>query len=236
MSRLAIVTGGNRGIGFEVCRQLAMRDIQVMLTCRNPEKGEEATERLKAAGHAAVFHPLDVDDPESIKALFEHVEEKFGWLNLLVNNAGILLDTREGTAGSALHTPVETIESTFRTNTLGAFQMCQLAVPLMKRAGFGRIVNVSSGMGQLSDMGGGYAAYRISKTALNAVTKIFAEENAGTNVLVNSVCPGWVRTDMGGAGAERTVEQGAETITWAATLPDDGPSGGFFRDKKKIDW
>ncbi len=216
-----------------------MKDVQVILTCRNPEKGEEATEKLNAAGHAAVFHPLDVDDPESIKALFEHVEEKFGWLNILVNNAGIMLDPREtngGAASSSLTASVETISNTFRTNTLGALQMCQLAIPLMKRAGFGRIVNVSSGMGQLSDMGGGYAAYRISKTALNAVTRIFAEENQGTNVLVNSVCPGWVRTDMGGPGAQRTVDQGAETITWAATLPDDGPTGGFFRDKKRIDW
>jgi len=156
-----------------------------------------------------------------------------------VNYAGILLDPRDDAKGgtsSSQNSPAEMVEATFRTNTLGPYQTIQLAVPLMKRAGFGRIVNVSSGMGQLSEMAGGYAAYRISKTALNAVTKIFAEENMGTNVLVNSVCPGWVRTDMGGPGAQRTVEQGAETIVWAATLPDDGPTGGFFRDKKRIDW
>ncbi len=237
MSRLAIVTGGNRGLGFETCRQLAMRDVQVILTCRSAEKGEEATQRLKEAGHAATFHPLDVSDPTSIQILFEYVESKFGWLNILVNNAGIYLDKREASEDHELiGSSYETVATTFQTNTLGAYHMSQLALPLMRRAGYGRIVNVSSGMGQLSEMGKGSAAYRISKTALNAVTKIFAEESQGTNVLVNSVCPGWVRTDMGGPGAQRTVEQGAETIVWAATLPDGGANGGFYRDKKQIAW
>lgn len=239
MSRLAIVTGGNRGLGFETCRQLAMQEVQVILTCRSVEKGEEATQRLKDAGHASIFHPLDVNDPESIQTLFEYVESKFGWLNILVNNAGVLLDSRqnpEGSESKTVSTPAEMVLETFRTNTLGAYQLSQWAMPLMRRAGYGRIVNVSSGMGQLSEMSGGFAAYRISKTALNAVTKIFSENASGSNVLVNSVCPGWVRTDMGGPGAQRTVEQGAETIVWAATLPEDGPSGGFFRDKKSIPW
>lgn len=238
MSRLAIVTGANRGIGFEVCRQLAARDIQVILTCRSVDKGEEAAQKLKDEGHAVVFHPLDVSDPASIQSLFEHVESKFGWLNILVNNAGILLDSRDESAHheELIGSPADMVSATFQTNTLGPYQMSQLALPLMRRAGYGRIVNVSSGMGQLSEMGRGYAAYRISKTALNAVTKIFAEESQGTNVLVNSVCPGWVKTDMGGAGATRPVEQGAETIVWAAMLPDNGPNGGFFRDKKPIAW
>ena len=120
------------------------------------------------------------------------------------------------------------------TNLIGPFLLCQTLIPLMQ--GRGRVVNVSSGMGQLSEMGGGFPAYRMSKAGLNALTRIFARELEGTGVKVNAVCPGWVRTDMGGAGAARSVEEGVATTVWLATLPDDGPSGGLFRDRKPIPW
>jgi NAD(P)-dependent dehydrogenase (short-subunit alcohol dehydrogenase family) len=122
------------------------------------------------------------------------------------------------------------------TNTFGAFELCRLAVSLMEKNRYGRIVNVSSGMGQLSEMDTGYAAYRLSKTALNAVTAIVAAETKGKNILVNSVCPGWVKTDMGGASAHREIPQGGRSIVWAALLPDDGPTGGFFRDGEPLSW
>ncbi|HSS66369.1 MAG TPA: SDR family NAD(P)-dependent oxidoreductase, partial [Gammaproteobacteria bacterium] len=130
----------------------------------------------------------------------------------------------------------ELLRESFDVNTLGPLLVAKSLVPLMRRNDYGRIVNVSSGMGQLSDMDGGYPGYRISKTALNAVTVILARELEGTNIKANSVCPGWVRTDMGGDNAPRSPEQGADTIVWLATLPDDGPSGGFFRDRKRIAW
>ena len=146
--------------------------------------------------------------------------------DILVNNAGIM--TREDSASA--------IEATFKTNALGPFLLCKVFVPGMVQRGFGRVVNVSSGMGQLSQMNSGYPGYRMSKTALNAVTRMFADEAQGTDILVNSVCPGWVRTDMGGANAARSIEEGADTIVWLATLPEGSPSGGFFRDRKAIAW
>ena len=137
---------------------------------------------------------------------------------------------------SALRIKPDTLRRALETNTLGPYQLMQKFAPMMKKAGYGRIVNLSSGMGQLEEMNGGYPGYRISKTALNALTRIFAEELLNTGVLVNSVCPGWVKTEMGGPNADRDVEEGADTIVWLATLPDDGPTGGFFRDREPIDW
>jgi NAD(P)-dependent dehydrogenase (short-subunit alcohol dehydrogenase family) len=154
---------------------------------------------------------------------------------VLVNNAGVLLDM-EAAGDSLFDARLETFEQTFETNVWGPLLLSQTLIPAMKERGYGRVVNVSSGMGQLSDMGSGSPAYRLSKTALNALTRILAHELRSTNVLVNAVCPGWVRTDMGGPAAPRTPQQGADTITWLATLPDDGPSGGFFRDRKPIPW
>lgn len=230
--RVALVTGANRGIGFETSRQLAQQGIQVILGSRSPEKGETAASKLRQEGLKVVAHQLSVTDEDGIQSLAQLVENQFGRLDILVNNAGIMPDTGSGILNNAIKPVREALE----TNTFGPLLLTQAFMPLMKKHGYGRIVNVSSGMGQLEEMGGGYAAYRISKTALNAVTRIFASELAGTNIKVNSVCPGWVQTDMGGAGAPRTLQQGADTIVWLATLPDGGPSGGFWRDRTPIPW
>jgi len=231
--RIAVVTGGNRGIGFEICRQLAKAGCTVVLTARDARKGRAACGRLEAQGLAVEFHQLDVTNAKDIAALTAYLKSKFGGVDILVNNAGIASDPR----GSRLaDCDLATVREVFETNTLAPLALIQALVPLMKKRGYGRIVNITSGMGQLSDMGSGSPAYRISKTALNAVTRMAATETRGANILVNSMCPGWVKTDMGGSGAPRTVEQGADTALWLATLPDGGPTGGLFRDRKPIVW
>ncbi|MEW5861762.1 MAG: SDR family oxidoreductase [Cyanobacteriota bacterium] len=236
MKKVAIVTGANRGLGFETCRQLAKRDIQVILTSRDEAKGKAAVEKLQAEGLDVVSHPLDVTSAESIEHLAQFIRNQFGRLDILVNNAGIARDPLGDPEGSIFNTKVSTIRETMETNLHGPLLLCQALIPLMKEHHYGRVVNVSSGAGQLSDMNTGFPAYRMSKTALNALTRIFANELKGTNILVNCVCPGWVRTDMGGPNATRSVEEGVETIVWLATLPDDGPTSGFFRDRQPIPW
>jgi NAD(P)-dependent dehydrogenase (short-subunit alcohol dehydrogenase family) len=234
--KIAVVTGGNRGMGLETCRQLARRGMRVVLASRDAAKGEAAAAYLRAEGLEVVPQPLDVADEASIARLTAFVERELGRLDILINNAGIVrgpdeprdaaLDTFKATAAG--------FRAVLATNLLGPFLLCQALVPLMR--GEGRIVNVSSGMGQLSEMGGGWPAYRASKAGLNALTRIFAHDLAGTRIKVNAVCPGWVRTDMGGPNAARSVEEGVATTVWLATLPDDGPSGGFFRDQRPIPW
>ena len=180
---------------------------------------------------------MDVTDIASILQLSQHVNNKYPKLDVLVNNAGILLDPPDGcdwSSHDALNTNAEIIRQSFETNTLGPLLLSRALIPFMH--GSGRIVNVSSGMGQLNGMNSGWEGYRLSKTALNAVTCILADELKDTDIKVNSVCPGWVRTDMGGPGADRTVAKGVETTVWLATLDDAGPSGGFFRDKQAIEW
>lgn len=226
-----VVTGGNRGIGFEICRQLASRGAQVVLTARKMEAGREATEKLAAQKLTARFHPLDVTSSDSAVALRDFLDRTFGHLDVLINNAGIISDDD----GSGLEVKLSTVRATLETNTLAPLQLSQTLIPLLKRSRAGRIVNMSSGMGALSDMGGGYAAYRISKAALNAVTGILAAELRGV-VAVNSMCPGWVRTDMGGANAERDVSQGADTAVWLALDAPQDLSGKFLRDRKVISW
>lgn len=231
--RIAVVTGGNRGIGFEICRQLARRGLTVILTSRSAAKGRAAVKALDEAGTAVDYHPLDVTSPVSIKALAAYVAERYGRLDVLVNNAGVMLDPR---GSSMLDARPKTFRDTLEANFFGPLQLAQALVPLMKKNRYGRIVNLSSGLGQLSDMSAGTPAYRVSKTVLNALTRTLAAELAGSGILVNSMCPGWVKTDMGGSRAPRTVEQAADTAVWLATLPRDGPSGGFFRDRKPIPW
>jgi NAD(P)-dependent dehydrogenase (short-subunit alcohol dehydrogenase family) len=228
---IIVVTGGNRGIGFEICRQLASRGAQVVLTARNAEAGEEAIKRLAAHKLTARFCPLDVSSPESIVALRRFLDHGFDRLDVLINNAGIF--SKED--GPALEVKLSTVRTTFETNTLAPLAMSQSLLPLLKRSNAARIINVSSGMGALSEMAGGYAAYRISKTALNAVTAILAAELRGS-VAVNSVCPGWVQTDMGGANAEREVSQGADTPVWLALDAPQDLTGKFLRDRKIIPW
>lgn len=228
---LVVVTGGNRGIGFEICRQLAARGAQVVLTARKPDAGKEAVKKLAALKLSAQFHPLNVTGPESIAALRDFLERAFGRLDVLINNAGIVSEEE----ASGLEVKLSTVRATLETNAFAPFRLAQTLAPLLKRSRAGRIVNMSSGMGALSDMEGGYAAYRISKATLNAVTGILAAELRGA-VAVNSMCPGWVKTDMGGANAERDVAQGADTAVWLALDAPQDLTGKFLRDRKVIAW
>lgn len=230
--RIALVTGGNRGIGFEICRQLAQQQIEVILTARNVEKGQNAAQALQAEGLAVRFHPLDVTEANSIRRLGKSVADESGQLDILINNAAIFIDS--GIPG--LEVDLAFVRQTMETNFYGPLRLCQLFVPLMRRNRYGRIVNMSSQMGALAGMSGRSLAYRTSKTALNALTAILANELRGSNILVNAMDPGWVRTDMGGNYAPRTIQQGANTAIWLATLPDNGPTGGFFRDQRPAAW
>ena len=232
--KIAVVTGGNRGIGLEICRQLAQRpDLHVVLTARSMEKAQAAAAILVGLNVSAQV--LDVCDSDSVAAFTSWSEQRFGGIDILINNAGVLLDYQRREASVFALRP-ETLQATLATNLYGPLSLCQALIPRMKKRNYGRVVNLSSGMGQLSDMGGGAAAYRLSKTALNALTRILAAELQDSPVLVNAMCPGWVKTEMGGAQAPRSVEQGADTAVWLATLPDDGPRGLFFRDRTPIDW
>jgi NAD(P)-dependent dehydrogenase (short-subunit alcohol dehydrogenase family) len=235
--QVALVTGSNRGIGFEIAKQLALKKIQVVLTSRNPTNGEAALRKLTRDGaKKMVFMQLDVSNQVSVDGLSNEVEKTFGRLDILVNNAATLIDRDDVVASNA---DLEIVKATLETNLIGAWRMCKAFIPLMKKNGYGRIVNVSSGAGQFEYMatsGGYWPAYSVSKTSLNALTVMLASELKGTNILVNAVCPGWVRTDMGGSNAPRSVEEGAATPVWLATLPDGGPTGQNYYDKKQISW
>ena len=230
---IAIVTGGNRGIGFEICRKLVRRGIRVILTAREQADGQRAASQLIAESLPVEFHQLDVTDSKSVAQLGVFAKNVLRRVDILVNNAGIFIDKDQ----TAMTVPSETIRKTLETNVLGMWQVSQAIIPLMKAHNYGRVVNLSSGLGQLAFMEDGlYPSYRLSKTGVNALTRMFAGELKGTNVLVNAVCPGWVRTRMGGENAERSVEQGADAPVWLAMLPDGGPTGGLFRDREPIPW
>ena len=229
MDRVALLSGGNRGIGREIARQLVERGYKVVVGSRDLARGEAVAEEL---GEGATAVQLDVTDDESVRAAVSFVERDFGRLDVLVNNAGVT----DGWSGGAADADFDSVKEVLDTNLFGSWRLAKAALPVMRRNGYGRIVNVSSGMGQLSDMGGHSPGYRVSKTGLNALTRMLTAELGNENILVNSVCPGWVRTDMGGANARRSVEQGADTPVWLATLQDDGPTGGFFRDREPIPW
>lgn len=226
---IAVVTGANRGIGLETARELAARGWHVVLTARDLRSGAEALKRLTAAGHSAELRKADVSSSEDAQALARHLKETHGRVDALVNNAGILPDE----PGALAVSPVQLMEI-LNTNTLGAVRLIQALAPLMPKGG--RIVNLSSGMGALADMGGGHLGYRLSKTALNAVTRVFAAELGPRGIRVNSVCPGWVKSDMGGTGATRSLAKGAETVVWLVTDPKATDSGGFWRDQRRIEW
>jgi NAD(P)-dependent dehydrogenase (short-subunit alcohol dehydrogenase family) len=230
--RIALVTGANRGIGFGVCVQLARLGLQVILTGKREREGEVAAGKLRQEGLAVSFQKLDVSDVLAVEQATENVLSKFGRLDVLVNNAGVYLDEHIST----LEVPLKIVEATLAVNFYGAFHMCRAFIPQMIANDYGRVVNVSSKMGSLEHMGGRSAAYRISKTALNALTRILACEVGGYNVKVNTANPGWVQTEMGGSNASLTVEQGADTIVWLATLPDNGPNGEFFENHRHLSW
>lgn len=229
--RTALVTGGNRGIGLEVCRQLAAKGLRVILTARDQMKADGAVRAL-AAGEAVSAAVLDVTSDASIRALAADLDARGRHVDVLVNNAAVLIAESRG----VLTMSADDLRTTFETNVLGVVAVSQAFVPGMLARRYGRVVNVSSQAGQLASMGTYAPAYSMSKTALNAFTRQLAAATYGRGVLVNSGCPGWVRTDMGGANAPRSVQEGADTLVWLATLPGTGATGGFFSDRQPIDW
>jgi len=230
--RIALVTGANRGIGFEVCRQLAEKDFVVLLTARDAAKAQKAARKPADVGTVEALL-LDVGGASSTKKAANEVAKRYGYLDVLVNNAGINYDTWETTENAEID---GTVVETIWTSLLGPWRACQAFLPLLRKSKAARIVNVSSESGSLAHMGAGPPAYQVTKAALNALTRTLAGELRNAHILVNAVCPGWVATDMGGAGAPRSVEEGAAGVVWAVTLPQNGPTGGFFRDGKPLPW
>lgn len=237
-SSLAIVTGANRGMGLEVSRQLARAGFHVIMTSRDARKGADALRELEDEGLDVELRKVDVISSEDCQALARYVQQEHKGFDVLVNNAAILPESSRDTTGkyssNPLRVPASTLMEILNTNTLGPVRLIQALAPLIRENG--RIVNVSSSMGQLSNMGNAHLGYRMSKTALNTVTTLFANVFEPKNVKVNSVDPGWVQTAMGGENAARTIEQGAASIAWAAMLPPNGPTGGFFRDGEPLEW
>lgn len=231
MPIISLITGANRGIGRAVATQLAKTGHRVLLTSRS-ENGRTVADELKGKGYDVVFHQLDVDDGQSIAELAEFVAAEFGQLDVLVNNAGIHYDTYQNTMTADFNI----VEEAIRVNTLGPWRLSKALYPYLKAGGGGRIVNVSSSSGSFVDSWPGTPAYAISKVGLNMLTLKMAADLKDDKILVNSVCPGWVRTNMGGQEAPRSPEEGAKSVVWAALIPDDGPTGGFFRDGERIAW
>ncbi|WP_242884111.1 SDR family oxidoreductase [Actinomadura litoris] len=225
---IALVTGGNRGIGREVCRELAEHGHTVLLTARSLEAAAAAAKEI---GGDVVPVRLDVTSEQDVVDAAALVTERHGHLDVLVNNAAITYDTWQGAASADL----EVVRAAAETNLYGPWRLVQELLPLLRESAHPRIVNVSSEAASLTNMGGGTPAYGTTKVALNALTRMLAAELRNDGVLVNAICPGWVATDMGGPGG-RPVAAGAAGIVWAATLPDDGPTGGFFRDGRPLPW
>jgi NAD(P)-dependent dehydrogenase (short-subunit alcohol dehydrogenase family) len=230
--RTALVTGANKGIGFEVARQLAERGFHIFLTARDSSRGKVAAAKLAKSGANVTFLKLDVSEPRSVKSMTTALTKKIDRLDVLVNNAAIL----ENSDVSVLDVAAGEVERTWRTNTLGPLLVAQALAPLLRRSKRGVVINISSGWGSLHDMTDEASAYGISKAALNAVTRQLAAAFRSDRVAVNSVCPGWVRTDMGGASASRSVAEGADTVVWLATEAPRKITGKFLRDRKPIPW
>ncbi|MFH8491843.1 SDR family NAD(P)-dependent oxidoreductase [Streptomyces longisporoflavus] len=226
-NRTALVTGANRGIGLETCRQLDLAGLDVVLASRDPDRGRAAARTLNSPRIRA--EELDVTDAKSVRRCAERLANAGVEVDVLVNNAGIYPTV------SYFSLDEDVMRRALDVNLMGAFHTCQAFVPDMVRRGYGRVVNVSSGLGALTENVPSPAAYGISKAALNALTLVVSAA-VPQSVKVNAVCPGWVRTDMGGRGAPTSVEKGADTVAWLARLPDSGPTGGFFRNRRRIDW
>lgn len=238
--KIALITGGNRGIGKEISRQLASQGYHVLIGCRNAEKGTQIVEEMKSEGLMVDLQLIDVNNAESIQGMKNKIINKYGRLDVLVNNAGIILDRNV----SVLDVDESIVKQTFETNFFGVLRTTQAVIPIMRQQNYGRIVNLSSGLGAFEiisgqgpiQMDGSTSAYRISKTMLNALTCLVAQDTADMGIKVNAVCPGRVQTDMGGADAPSTVEEGADTAVWLATLDEEGPNGGYFRNRQPIAW
>jgi NAD(P)-dependent dehydrogenase (short-subunit alcohol dehydrogenase family) len=233
--RIALVTGANRGLGFETCQQLGQCGFHVVLASRDSRQGEEAANLLQAEGWDITYHRLDVTRLDHVHGIHNFIVNEYGRLDVLVNNAGIHLEPET----NVLEASIESFETTLTVNFYGPLHLMQAFIPLMKTKDYGRVVNVSSTGGSLflmSTLRGTLAAYRVSKAALNALTRLAAGAVRDYDIKVNSMCPGTIRTDMGAPKAPRSPAEGAETIVWLATLPPSGPSGKFFKDKKRLPW
>lgn len=229
---VALVTGANRGLGLAITRGLAERGLIVLLGGRDAEKARRAAGPLQAEGRRVTPIQLDVTEQVSVDAALQRIDAEHGRLDVLVNNAGAFYDDDEPPSDADLRV----VRAALETNLIGPWRLCVGALPFMRRHGYGRIVNVSSTSGAFSEPGFEAPAYAVSKAALNMLTLRLAAELAGSGILVNACCPGWVRTEMGGPHAPLSPAQGADTPIWLATLPDDGPNGGFFRERQRIPW
>lgn len=226
----AVVTGANRGIGRDLARQLTEKGYTVVLGARRLSTGTQVAHELDPTGERVLPCQLDVTDTGSVTAMADWVTTTLGRCDVLVNNAAIDYDSDQRAVSADLHR----VQRAMQTNLLGAWQTTQALLPLLRRSAHPRIVNVSSEGGSISQMTGGTPAYSVSKAALNALTRLLAGELTVDHILVNAVCPGWTDTDMGQGG--RPVEQSAASVLWAVTLPDDGPTGGFYRDGHALPW
>lgn len=247
-STQVLITGASRGLGKQCSLSLASQGYHVLAAGREQSLPSLELMSVEASklGHRISPVLLDCSKAENAQTQMLKILADFKNINILINNAGVFLDSRDEEKHSSTQsnpisttfsTKPTTIRETWETNSLVPFILCQTIFPYLQKNKTGRIINISSGMGQLNEMNAGYPAYRISKTSLNVVTKIFSEEAKGTSITVNSVCPGWVRTDMGGSSAERSLEQGVDTILWLATSPDVANQNGlFFRDRSVIPW
>ncbi|WP_375749231.1 SDR family NAD(P)-dependent oxidoreductase [Vibrio sp. HN007] len=224
--KTALVTGGNRGIGKAIVESLAEQGFDVLLACRDVEEGLQTARSIK--GNISVVQ-LELSEPKKLSRQIKHIDADHPQIDVLVNNAGVLEERNFSNLSSS------DLMYSMQVNALSAYELIQFFGNKMAKNGYGRIVNVSSGWGAFSDGLSGPTAYSISKATLNAITKV-AAGNYPNSVKVNAMCPGWVRTRMGGMAATRSPEKGAETAVWLATLDNNGPSGQFFRDKKQIDW
>ncbi|HDX9669157.1 TPA: SDR family oxidoreductase [Bacillus cereus] len=230
--KVALVTGGSRGIGYELVKQLALHGYKVILTSRDPKMGQDALQKLNELNLDVSLLVMDVDDQKSIHQAATTVEEEYGRLDVLINNAGVYLDQND----HLLDMDPSVLERTMNTNFFGVYHVIRCFIPLMEKKGYGRIINVSSEYGAMDAISAqGVGAYKLSKFSLNGLTQLIAAEIKG-DIKINAVDPGWVSSDMGGPSAPRTPKQAAESIIWLAKIGPEGPSGRFFRDGKQVSW